>query len=69
MLQGRIQTAFQYDDDDDYDDGSNSDDDDDDDKKISHLFVSTELVGLLSGCGYISITSVSSSLWASSSGK
>ena len=68
MLHGRIQTAFQYDDDDDYDDGSNSDDDDDD-KKISHLFVSTELVGLLSGCGYISITSVSSSLWASSSGK
>ena len=67
MLKGRIQTSFQYDDDDDYDDGSNSDDDDD--KKISHLFVSTELVGLLSGCGYISITSVSSSLWASSSGK
>ena len=65
MLHGRIQTAFQDDDD---DDGSNSDDDDDD-KKISHLFVSTELVGLLSGCGYISITSVSSSLWASSSGK
>ena len=26
-----------------------------DDKKFSHLFVSTELVGLLSGCGYIHV--------------
>ena len=64
MLGGRIQTAFDDDDDvDDYDDDDGSNNyDDDDDKKKSHLFVSTELVGLLSGCGYISITSVSNSL-------